>query len=48
MTVLDVVHTLLRCLSGGESALVEATEPTHRYGPIPSNIELDFREFLYE
>ena len=48
MTVLDVVHTLLRCLSGGESALVEATEPRYRYGPIPLSIELDFREFLYE
>ena len=48
MTVLDVVHTLLRCLSGGESALVEATESGYRHGPIPWGAELDFREFLYE
>ncbi len=47
MTILNAVHALLRCLSGGESALVEPIE--HRlgsYSSIPDN--LDYKDFIYE
>ena len=52
MTILDAVHTILRCLSGGESALIEPRE----YGingrlpndVLPWDANLDYREFLYE
>ncbi len=47
MTILDAVHTLLRCLSGGESALIKPNEePIHRYGPM--GVKHDYKEFLYE
>ncbi len=49
MTTLDAVHAILRCLSGGESALVEPRKSrSPKYGPVPRNIDLDHREFLYE
>ena len=49
MTTLDAVHAILRCLSGGESALVEPRKSrSPKYGPIPRNIDLDHKEFLYE
>ncbi len=48
MTILDMLHTLLRCLSGGESALIEPRKRAlHGYGPI-SWRNLDYRWFLYE
>ena len=50
MTSLDAVHAVLRCLSGGEGALVEPRQFRIRgrsHGStIPSN--LDYKEFLYE
>ncbi len=47
MTILDAVHALLRCLSGGQSALIEPREHTLRgYRSIPWNV--DYRELLYE
>ena len=50
MTVLDAVHAILRCLSGGESALIEPREYTQpAYGPIPWDDRRPyFKEFLYE
>ncbi len=49
MTVLDAVHALLRCLSGGEGALVAPRQgPSPRYGKIPPGFDLDYGEFLYE
>ena len=49
MTTLDAVHAILRCLSGGESALVEPRKSrSPRHGPVPRNIDLDYEEFLYE
>ncbi len=47
ITILDAVHTLLRCLSGGESALIEPRQHTPRYG-LPWDVKLDYKEFLYE
>ena len=47
ITTLDAVHAMLRCLSGGESALVEPRKSrSTRYGPVPRNS--DYKEFLYE
>ncbi len=47
MTILNAVHALLRCLSGGESALVEPLKHRlGRYSSIPNN--LDYKEFVYE
>ncbi len=48
MTSLDAVHALLRCLSGGEGALVEPRQfKIPEYGStIPPN--LDYKDFLYE
>ena len=58
MTILGAVHAMLRCLSGGESALIEPRKHTLRgprgqYGilvpnPIPPAAQLDYKEFLYE
>lgn len=54
LTTLDVVHTILRCLSGGEEALVEPfAEPSARvmrdYRGIPNNDpERSFADYLYE
>ena len=48
MTILDAVHALLRCLSGGESAFIEPRQHTPRYGSLPWDIKLDYKEFLYE
>ncbi len=48
MTTLDAVHAVIRCLSGGESALIkprEYTRPAH--GPIPRDAKADYTEFLY-
>ena len=49
MTILDAVHAILRCLSGGKSALIEAREwKLIGYGPVPWGANLDYKEFLYE
>ena len=49
MTTLDAVHAILRCLSGGESALVEPRKSrSPKYGPVPRNVDLDYKDFLYE
>ena len=48
LTTLDAVHALLRCLSGGESALIEPRPQTIGYGPVPRESKLDYKEFLYE
>ena len=43
MTALDGVHAILRCLSGGQSALKTPREPT-----IPYDTNRSYEEFLYE
>ena len=48
MTVLDAVHALLRCLSGGESALVKARNMPVSFGPVPHQTIFGFSEYLYE
>ena len=49
MTILDAVHAILRCLSGGESAFIEPREYTQPlFGPIPWHPKPDYEEFLYE
>ncbi len=48
LTTLDAVHTLLRCLSGGERPFIEPVQQTTWYGPVPWNVKLDYKEFLYE
>ena len=49
MTTLDGVHAILRCLSGGQSALKTPRDPTilARY-VIPHGITRSYKEFLYE
>ncbi len=50
MTTLDAVHAVLRCLSGGEEALVEPrTTIMRNYDRIPNDDpERSFADFLYE
>ena len=48
ITVLDAVHALLRCLSGGESALVKARNMPVSFGPVPRQTIFGFDEHLYE
>ncbi len=52
MTILDAVHALLRCLSGGESARVEAKEYSPggwtRQGTPAGQAPPDYKDFLYE
>ena len=49
MTILDAVHALLRCLSGGESPLIKPRKYTQPgYGPIPSHDKPYYKDFLYE
>ena len=48
ITVLDAVHALLRCLSGGESALVKDRNMPVSFGPVPHQIIFGFDEHLYE
>ena len=48
MTTLDAVHVILRCLSGGENALIEPRRGLHGYGPRLQDAQLDYKEFLYE
>ncbi len=50
LTTLDAVHVILRCLSGGDEALVEPRATTmHRYRDIPDDDpERSFADFLYE
>ena len=48
MTTLDAVHAILKCLSGGQSALVVPTEHKLRVVTAHDNYLLDPREFLYE
>ncbi len=50
LTTLDAVHAILRCLSGGEEALIEPRATTmHRYHGIPDDDPArSFGDFLYE
>ena len=49
MTILDAVHALLRCLSGGESPLIKPRKYTQPgYGPIPRRDKPYYEDFLYE
>ena len=48
MTVLDAVHALLRCLSGGESALAKPRNRTIFFGPAGGQDTSIFDEYLYE
>ncbi len=54
LTVLDAVHTILRCLSGGEEALVEPRDRLLRTGLGPrqrlpdDGVERSYADFLYE
>ncbi len=49
MTILDAVHALLRCLSGGESPLIKPHRYTRpEYGPIPRHYRAYYRDFLYD
>ena len=48
MTVLDAVHALLRCLSGGESALAKPRNRTIFSGSAKGQDLLGFDEYLYE
>ena len=48
MTVLDAVHALLRCLSGGESALAKPRDRTLFFGPAKGQDLSIFEEYLYE
>ncbi len=49
-TILDAVHTILRCLSDGESALVEPAEyePGGWHRGYPGNTSNSYEEFIYE
>ena len=44
MTTLDAAHAILKCLSGGQSALVEPRNHQLRIG----DAQVDPKEFLYE
>ncbi len=49
MTILDAVHALLRCLSGGESPLINPRKYTQpAQGPIPLDDKPYYEDFLYE
>ena len=48
VTILDAVHAILSCLSGGQSALVEPRHDRFRGSGIPSDHEYHYKEFLYE
>ena len=50
MTILDAVHAILRCLSGGESARIKPQEYKLivGYDKIPWGANLDYKEFSYE
>ena len=48
ITVLDAVHALLRCLSGGESALAKPRNRTILFGPAKGQDRSIFEEHLYE
>ena len=48
MTPLDAVHALLRCLSGGESALAQPRDRTIFFGPARGQDTSIFDEHLYE
>ena len=49
MTTLDGVHALLRCLSGGQSALKTSRElPIRARDIIPEGLTLSYQDFLYE
>ena len=48
MTVLDAVHALLRCLSGGESALAQPRNRAIFFGPAKGQDFSIFEEYQYE
>ena len=48
MTTLDAVHTILECLSGGQSALAKPREHKLRVWTDDDTFRLDPKEFLYE
>ena len=51
LTLLDAVHTVIRCLSGGESALCAPPEDYYLggwNGVVPDGHRRTYKEFLYE
>ncbi len=48
MTILDAVHAILRCLSGGESAFIEPRAYTRPAYGIPEDAKSNYKEVLYE
>ena len=48
MTILDGVHAILSCLSGGQSALVEPRHDRFWGSGIPSEHDYHYKELLYE
>ena len=48
MTILDAVHAILTCLSGGQSALVGTRHDRFSGSGVPREHEYRYEEFLYE
>ena len=48
MTILDAVHAILSCLSGGQSALVGTRHDRFSGSGVPREHEYRYEEFLYE
>ena len=48
MTILDAVHAILRCLSGGQNALVEARHDGFSESGGPIEHDYRYEDFLYE
>ena len=48
MTILDAVHAILACLSGGQSALLEPRYDRFVESGVPIGDEYHYEEFLYE
>ena len=48
MTLLDAVHAILGCLSGGQSALLEPRHDRFWGGDVPTEHDYSYEEFLYE
>ena len=48
MTILDAVHAILSCLSGGQSALVGTRHDRFSGSGVPSEHDYRYEEFLYE
>ena len=48
MTILDAVHAILGCLSGGQTALLEPRRDRFLGGGVPREHDNRYQEFLYE